>query len=43
MTALGHDGNDTEQMTFKVRLARGAEWAATGKVTLPIPEEIAAK
>jgi len=42
VTALGHDGNDTEQLPFKVTFTRGAEWAATGQVTLPIPPEMAA-
>lgn len=41
-TALGHDGDNVRQFPFGVTFARGAEWAATGKVTLPIPPEMAA-
>jgi type 1 glutamine amidotransferase len=41
VTALGHDGENTESLPFKVTFTRGAEWAATGKVTLPIPPELA--
>lgn len=41
-TALGHVGKDethpaTECVGFIVTFQRGAEWAATGKVTQPIP------
>jgi len=42
-TILGHAGNDTEVFPamqcvgFIVTLQRGAEWAATGAVTQPIP------
>jgi type 1 glutamine amidotransferase len=42
ITALGHDGDNVRQMGFAVTFARGAEWAATGKVTLPIPPDMAA-
>ena len=44
-TTLGHAGNDLEnniamQCTgFQVTLLRGAEWAATGKVTQPVPDD----
>ena len=41
ITALGHDGPILSQATFKTTFTRGAEWAATGKVTLPIPAELA--
>lgn len=41
VTALGHDGATSAEQTFKVTFTRGAEWAATGKVTLPVPPEIA--
>ena len=41
-TALGHDVEQVQTDTFKVTFARGAEWAATGKVTLPIPPALAA-
>jgi type 1 glutamine amidotransferase len=43
VTALGHDGDTTGEPAFKVTFTRGTEWAATGKVTLPIPPELAAK
>ena len=44
-TTLGHAGNTPEdniamQCTgFQVTLLRGAEWAATGKVTQPVPDD----
>jgi type 1 glutamine amidotransferase len=44
-TALGHAGNTLEDNTamqctgFQVLLLRGAEWAATGKVTQPVPKD----
>lgn len=41
VTALGHDPEDTENPAFKITFARGAEWATTGKVTIPIPPELA--
>ena len=41
ITALGHDIPAVSQATFKVTFARGAEWAATGKVTQPIPANLA--
>lgn len=37
MTLLGHDGAAMRCPGFRLTLARGAEWAATGKVTLPVP------
>ena len=39
-TALGHDVPAVQTPAFVVTYARGAEWAATGKVTLPIPPEM---
>jgi type 1 glutamine amidotransferase len=40
-TVLGHTMNDetvaVRCVGFQTVLARGAEWAATGKVTIPIP------
>ena len=39
--ALGHDADAMKSPGFIVTLARGAEWAATGAVTLPIPPEMA--
>jgi predicted DNA-binding protein with PD1-like motif/type 1 glutamine amidotransferase len=41
-TALGHDTEQVQTPTFITTFARGAEWAATGKVTLPIPTALAA-
>jgi hypothetical protein len=41
VTALGHDAETTAGQGFKVTFTRGAEWAATGKVTLPVPPEMA--
>ena len=41
--ALGHEAFNTTTPEFKTILLRGAEWAATGKVTIPIPPELAAK
>ena len=41
VTALGHDPEDTENPAFKITFLRGAEWAATGKVTIPVPQELA--
>jgi uncharacterized protein len=41
VTALGHDPVNTETVEFRTILARGAEWAATGKVTIPVPAELA--
>jgi len=43
ITALGHDGETSAEPTFKVTFTRGAEWASTGKVTLPVPPEMAAR
>ena len=37
VTALGHDVEQVQTPAFVTTFARGAEWAATGKVTLPIP------
>ena len=42
VTTLGHDASNVLEPTFQVTFARGAEWAATGQVTLPIPAELAA-
>ncbi len=35
--ALGHDVASLQDTGFQITLARGCEWAATGKVTLPAP------
>ncbi len=36
-TTLGHDTTAMSCVGFQTTLARGAEWAATGSVTIPIP------
>ena len=36
---LGHDDYSVEGVGFIVSLTRGTEWAATGKVTIPIPDD----
>lgn len=36
-TPMGHDVNAMKCIGFQTTLNRGTEWAATGKVTLPIP------
>jgi type 1 glutamine amidotransferase len=41
VTALGHDVEQVQTPAFVTTFARGAEWAATGKVTLPIPAAMA--
>ena len=38
-TALGHDENSMKCTGFITTLTRGAEWAATGEVTLPVPAD----
>lgn len=38
-TTLGHDTDAFECVGFIVTFLRGAEWAATGKVTQPIPSD----
>jgi hypothetical protein len=39
ITLLGHDGQAMRCPGFRHTLARGAEWAATGRVTLNVPED----
>ena len=41
VTALGHDPAAMRGSGFITTLQRGSEWAATGKATIPIPDEIA--
>jgi hypothetical protein len=41
VTALGHDADALKSAGFQSTLARGAEWAATGAVTIPLPAELA--
>ena len=42
VTTLGHGPDEVKEAGFGATFARGAEWAATGKVTLPIPPALAA-
>ena len=39
-TALGHDAPAVRTPAFVTTFTRGAEWAATGNVTLPVPPEM---
>jgi predicted DNA-binding protein with PD1-like motif/type 1 glutamine amidotransferase len=41
VTALGHDVEQVQTPAFVTTFARGAEWAATGKVTVPAPAAMA--
>lgn len=41
VTALGHDVEQVQTPAFVTTFTRGAEWAATGKVTLPVPAAMA--
>jgi type 1 glutamine amidotransferase len=38
-TPMGHGNDSQECVGFITTLTRGAQWAATGKVTLPIPDD----
>jgi hypothetical protein len=38
-TTLGHDAYSFECVGFITTFLRGVEWAATGKVTLPVPKD----
>ena len=38
-TPMGHAEYSQECVGFITTLVRGAEWAATGQVTLPIPDD----
>ena len=38
-TTLGHDVAAMQCVGFIVTLQRGAEWAATGRVTQPVPPD----
>lgn len=38
-TTLGHDDYSCEGVGFIISFTRGVEWAATGKVTQPIPDD----
>lgn len=39
-TLLGHDANSMKNLGFQTLLLRGCEWAATGKVTQKISDEL---
>jgi hypothetical protein len=39
-TALGHDPDAMKSAAFIATYTRGTEWAATGKVTVPLPPEL---
>jgi len=39
-TALGHDIKAMESPGFRLTLARGTEWVATGTVTVPVPPDM---
>ena len=41
VTVLGHDAPTVQTPAFVVTFTRGAEWAVTGNVTLPVPPEMA--
>jgi type 1 glutamine amidotransferase len=38
-TTMGHSVESMEDVGFMTTLDRGAEWAATGKVTIPVPAD----
>jgi type 1 glutamine amidotransferase len=38
-TTLGHDDYSCEGVGFIISFIRGVEWAATGKVTIPVPDD----
>jgi type 1 glutamine amidotransferase len=38
-TAMGHDPRPMAAVDFQTLMLRGTEWAATGKVTIPIPAD----
>ncbi len=42
-TILGHDTKAMKNTGFQTLMLRGTEWAATSKVSLPIPEELQQK
>jgi type 1 glutamine amidotransferase len=37
-TTMGHNAQSMQDVGFVTTLNRGAEWAATGKVTIPVPD-----
>ncbi|NLE36846.1 MAG: ThuA domain-containing protein, partial [Pirellulaceae bacterium] len=40
-TALGHAAEQLQSRVFVVTFQRGAEWAATGRVSQPLPKDLA--
>jgi len=40
VTALGHDPDAMKSAGFAATLTRGTEWAATGDVSIPLPDAI---
>ena len=38
-TVYGHNADAMQGLGFQITLQRGTEWAATGKVTIPLPEK----
>ena len=38
--AMGHAGQQCKSVSFISPFERGTEWAATGKVTIPVPEDM---
>ena len=42
-TALGHDVQQVKSVSFIATFLRGAEWAATGTVTIPVPNDFPGK
>jgi type 1 glutamine amidotransferase len=42
-TTLGHDVPMLKSVSFIATFLRGAEWAATGKVTIPVPKDMPGK
>jgi hypothetical protein len=36
---MGHDVESMKDVGFVTTLNRGAEWAATGRVTIPVPAD----
>jgi uncharacterized protein len=41
-TTMGHDAESMKDVGFVTTLNRGAEWAATGQVTIPVPADFPA-
>jgi len=41
-TTMGHDAESMKDVGFVTTLDRGAEWAATGEVTIPVPADFPA-